>query len=74
MCIIVLQIFNLKLANKRKEAQRVSLGYSAKLVDRSMQNHFHELTPEEEAIAKQQEEDADKDLTDKQNPFFIYVL
>jgi len=70
--LIVLQIFNLIWANKRKEKQRVSMGLPAKLVDYSMANKYSEQS--EGAENAHDSRALDEDLTDKNNPYFIYIL
>ena len=69
--IIVAQIFILLGLNKLKERQRVSLGMPAKIEDASMAKRFVET---EEHVEEPADTDAaQEDLTDHQNPMFVYL-
>lgn len=68
LAVVVLQMFNLIRLQKKKENQRVALGFAAKLVDHSMDRKYVEAHAE--VHAEKELEDA----TDIKNPFFIYLL
>jgi len=69
--IIVAQIFILLGLNKLKERQRVSLGMPAKIEDASMAKRFVET--EEHVDEPAGTTAAQEDLTDHQNPMFVYL-
>lgn len=67
--VYALQIFNIMYLNRKKEQQRVALGLPAKVVDHSMDRKWVESTGEEV-----HGEAGLEDQTDKQNPFYVYLL
>lgn len=64
-----LQIINIMFLNKKKEKERVALGFPAKVTDHSMERKFKEAV-EEDTHAQAGLEDQ----TDKENPFYVYLL
>jgi hypothetical protein len=65
----VLQIFNIMHLNRKKEAQRIALGFEGKQIDHSMDRKFVEAT-EDETHGRAGLEDQ----TDQENPFYVYLL
>lgn len=69
-CVLI-QWTNLIILNKIQEKKRVANGKSARIVDQSMQNHYHDVeSPETESSVGNQ---AFMDLTDRQNDEFVYL-
>lgn len=84
----IIQAANLMFLNKLQERKRVKNGKAAKLVDHSMENHYHD-TPEQldssigaaegdtEALPNHHRhrigDQAFLDLTDRQNDEFVYI-
>ncbi|KAJ5894991.1 hypothetical protein N7495_006682 [Penicillium taxi] len=73
---VLIQWANLWYLNKSQARRRVRNGKSAKIIDHSMQSHFHGIdenkteTGEEVAHAGA---NAGKDLTDRENDEFVYI-
>lgn len=78
VCCAVLQIVNLRILNKLQEKKRVKNGKPAKIVDRSMKNHYEtiENVPggEEGAPETRLGANAFMDLTDRKNDEFVSAL
>ena len=70
VCCVCAQVVNLYLFNKRKEAQRVAMGKSAKVVDTSMDRKFVQV-PAAGAVSEGVVVDTDR--TDGKNENFVYV-
>lgn len=80
VAVIFLQWANLVMLNKLQEKKRVANGKEAKVVDHSMQEHYHDIQSENEAAAGEQGDaeprlgqNAFKDLTDRENDEFVYI-
>ncbi|KAK4093942.1 hypothetical protein Purlil1_1433 [Purpureocillium lilacinum] len=85
VAVIFMQWANLMVLNRLQEKRRVQNGKQAKVVDRSMQDHYHsarevddmEIRPvEEEGVAVPEPklgENAFLDMTDRENDEFIYI-
>jgi predicted MFS family arabinose efflux permease len=74
LVIILAQWALLFLLNKRQEKRRIANGKPGKMVDRSMQNHFHQEDEIPEAGAEETVgNNAFKDLTDRENDEFVYI-
>lgn len=67
---VCLQVVNLFLFNRRKEATRESLGMPRKMEDTSMDRKFVQMAEQTEA---EKAAKVDEDLTDWANPKFVYV-
>ncbi|KAK9371418.1 major facilitator superfamily domain-containing protein [Lipomyces kononenkoae] len=75
-CIVIIQWVNLIILNKLQERKRVRNGKQAKIVDHSMQNHYHSLDEENLEQGQAQHalgDNAFLDLTDRENDEFVYI-
>lgn len=80
VAVIVIQWANLVMLNKMQEKKRVRNGKEAKVVDHSMQQHYHDIHSDndnagaEAGNAEQRlGQNAFKDLTDRENDEFVYI-
>ncbi|KAM3476614.1 hypothetical protein MY4038_008419 [Beauveria bassiana] len=80
IAVILIQWANLVMLNKLQEKKRVRNGKEAKVVDHSMQQHYHDIQTDndaaggEEGVSEQHlGQNAFKDLTDKENDEFVYI-
>ncbi|PNY29658.1 transporter [Tolypocladium capitatum] len=83
VAIVLIQWANLMVLNKLQENRRVKNGKKARVVDRSMQNHYHGLeeSSDDDEIHVVGEvmpetrlgENAFPDMTDRENDEFIYI-
>ncbi|KAJ6441199.1 MFS transporter [Purpureocillium lavendulum] len=87
VAVVFMQWANLMVLNKFQEKRRVKNGKKAKVVDRSMQDHYHgvrdagddmEIRPVEEGVVEAEPEpklgeNAFLDMTDRENDEFIYI-
>lgn len=80
VAVILIQWTNLIMLNKMQEKRRVRNGKEAKVVDHSMQEHYHDIQSDNEnaggeaGTAEQRlGQNAFKDLTDKENDEFVYI-
>nr|ADG21977.1 major facilitator superfamily transporter [Cordyceps tenuipes]ADG21980.1 major facilitator superfamily transporter [Cordyceps tenuipes] len=80
VAVILIQWANLIMLNKLQEKKRVQNGKEAKVVDHSMQEHYHDIESENEAIGSEEGmpeqrlgQNAFKDLTDRENDEFVYI-
>ncbi|PON24127.1 hypothetical protein TGAM01_v207138 [Trichoderma gamsii] len=81
--VIVLQWANLIVLNKMQAKTRVRNGKEAKVIDRSMQNHYRTATHREDGVLQDAEGVNDEDdalgrnafldLTDRENDEFVYI-
>ncbi|KAK9481819.1 major facilitator superfamily domain-containing protein [Lipomyces starkeyi] len=74
-CIVFIQWFNLIYLNRLQQRKRVRNGKKAKVVDHSMQSHYHaadEGNVEEQAQVRIGD-NAFLDLTDLENDEFVYI-
>ncbi|KAK9350745.1 major facilitator superfamily domain-containing protein [Lipomyces doorenjongii] len=74
-CIVFIQWFNLIYLNRLQQRKRVLNGKKAKVVDHSMQSHYHaadEGNVEEQAQVRIGD-NAFLDLTDRENDEFVYI-
>lgn len=78
----ILQLANLVWLNRMQERKRVKNGKPAKLVDRSMENKYHDLDDTSDDIRDSAEAGANRtrigeqaflDLTDRKNDEFVYI-
>lgn len=70
VCCVIAQVVNLYFFNKRKEAQRVAMGKSAKVTDTSMDRKFVQVPAAGTAVDGLV---VDTDRTDFKNEDFVYV-
>ena len=68
---VLFQWANLLVLNKMQEKKRVANGKSARIVDQSMQNRYHDA--EEEGAENTVGNQAFMDLTDRENDEFVYL-
>ena len=74
LALYAAQVFNLMILNKKRSNQRVAMGKSAKIVDRSMLTVKQGYGRKDEDRNVQEHEDVSwEDRTDFQNENFIYV-
>jgi MFS family permease len=74
-CCIALQVVNLTWLNRKKTAERIRQGKPANPHDVSMDLNYHgEDADVARNVAEQTAGQDDRDLTDKQNDMFVYVL
>jgi len=74
LALYAAQVFNLMILNKKRSNQRVAMGKSAKIIDRSMLTVKQGYGRKDEDRNVQEHEDVSwEDRTDFQNENFIYV-
>lgn len=80
VAVIFIQWANLMLLNKMQEKKRVKNGKSAKVIDRSMQSHYHGMDEDNQARVDGRDEtdqqlgqNAFLDMTDRENDEFVYI-
>ncbi|QGA18972.1 hypothetical protein EYB26_006657 [Talaromyces marneffei] len=74
VAVIIIQWANLLFLNKLQERKRVQNGKPAKLVDHSMQQHYHDIEENNESTENDDIGDnAFADLTDRKNDEFVYI-
>lgn len=75
LVVILAQWVLLFFLNKRQEKRRIANGKPGKMIDRSMQNHFHQEddVPAESGADETVGNNAFKDLTDRENDEFVYI-
>jgi MFS family permease len=73
VAVVLIQWANLVLLNKLQEKKRVRNGKPAKMVDRSMQNHFHGVGGDEEDMQQEVGANGLLDITDRDNDEFVYI-
>ncbi|KAL4924176.1 putative MFS transporter [Aspergillus undulatus] len=76
VAVVLLQVVVLFFLNKSQGRRRVANGKPRKVVDLSMQNHFHQeedAEPEHGADSEQTGNHAFMDLTDRENDEFVYI-
>ncbi|BCS24202.1 putative MFS transporter [Aspergillus puulaauensis] len=75
LVVILAQWALLFFLNKRQEKRRIANGKPGKMIDRSMQNHFHQEddVPAESGADETVGNNAFKDLTDRENDEFVYI-
>jgi predicted MFS family arabinose efflux permease len=81
--VILIQWANLIVLNKMQAKTRVRNGKEAKVIDRSMQRHYHTTTQNRNGVLQDGEEingeedllgrNAFLDLTDRENDEFVYI-
>ncbi|OAA69682.1 major facilitator superfamily transporter [Cordyceps fumosorosea ARSEF 2679] len=78
--VILIQWANLIMLNKLQEKKRVRNGKEAKVVDHSMQEHYHDIQSDNEVVSGEEGipeqrlgQNAFKDLTDRENDEFVYI-
>ncbi|KAJ6783806.1 hypothetical protein PWT90_02922 [Aphanocladium album] len=80
VAVILIQWANLIMLNKLQEKKRVRNGKEAKVIDHSMQEHYHDIRSDNEAAGAEAGDseprlgqNAFKDLTDRENDEFVYI-
>lgn len=77
VAVILIQWVNLIFLNKLQERKRVRNGKPAKMVDHSMQSHYHDIeefnADGEQGANQTVGEQAFLDLTDRENDEFVYI-
>ncbi|OAA78450.1 Major facilitator superfamily domain, general substrate transporter [Akanthomyces lecanii RCEF 1005] len=80
VAVIFIQWANLVMLNKLQEKKRVRNGKEAKVVDHSMQQHYHDIHSDNENAGgeagtsdQRLGQNAFKDLTDRENDEFVYI-
>jgi MFS family permease len=73
--IVLIQWANLVLLNKLQERKRVQNGKPAKMVDSSMQGHYHDIHEDNVEAGGESHvgDNAFLDLTDRENDEFVYI-
>ncbi len=70
ICLVLLQLFNLVILNKKQAKRRVANGKSAVIVDQSMQREVNTDSKTGDPIMDEPQLD---DVTDRKNDEFVYV-
>lgn len=81
VAVILIQWANLVMLNKLQEKRRVRNGKAAKVIDRSMEDRYHDFQDELDnntetgGVVPEQRlgQNAFKDLTDRENDEFVYI-
>ncbi|KAK9351013.1 major facilitator superfamily domain-containing protein [Lipomyces doorenjongii] len=75
VAVVLIQWANLVFLNKVQERKRLRNGKKAKVIDHSMQDHYHSLDKEnvEEQAQNRLGDNAFLDLTDRENDEFVYI-
>jgi hypothetical protein len=69
----LIQWADLVLLNKLQEKKRVRNGKPAKMVDRSMEDHYHGAGGDEEDMQEEMGNNGLLDVTDRNNDEFVYI-
>ncbi|KAJ8104199.1 hypothetical protein POJ06DRAFT_279694 [Lipomyces tetrasporus] len=73
VAVVLIELANLVFLNKLQERKRVKNGKQAKMVDPSMQDHYHSLEEENVEAQNRLGDNAFLDLTDRENDEFVYI-